>query len=46
MMLGQKSIKIVTEKMMGITSVTIYDISSGGYFYLTSKQIDQLFGKN
>jgi hypothetical protein len=46
MMLGKKSINIVTEKMMGITSLTIYDISSGGYFYLTSKQIDQLFGKN
>lgn len=46
MMLGQKSINIVTIKMMGIASLTISDISSGGYFYLTSKQIDQLFGKN
>jgi hypothetical protein len=46
LMLGQKPINILTSKMMGISSLTIFDLSTGGYFYLTSKQIDQLFGKN
>ena len=44
--LGKQSVNIVTTKNMGVASLIIYDLSTaGGFFYLTSKQIDKLFGK-
>jgi hypothetical protein len=31
---------------MGISSFTVIDLSNDGFFYLTSSQLDKLFGKN
>lgn len=44
--LGKSRITIKTIRNLGITSLTIYDLTGGGgYFYLTAKQVDKLFGK-
>jgi hypothetical protein len=44
-LLGKNSILITTIKNLGVSSLTIYDSTQDGYFYLTSGQIDKLFGK-
>lgn len=46
LMLGNSRISFKTIRTLGVSSLTIYDLSTGGYFYLTSKQLDKLFGKN
>ncbi len=44
--LGKSRITIKTIRNLGISSLTIYDLTGGGgYFYLTAKQVDKLFGK-
>ncbi len=44
--LGKSRITIKTIRNLGVSSLTIYDLTGGGgYFYLTSKQVDKLFGK-
>jgi hypothetical protein len=44
--LGKNTLDIVTTKNLGVASLVIYDLSpGGGYFYLTNKHLDKLFGK-
>ena len=46
--LGTSGITLETKKALGSSSLIIYDLTEGasGYFYLSSKQLDKLFGKN
>ena len=41
--LGNSLVLVASKKLMGITS--IYITTKDGYFFLTSKQLDKLFGK-
>ena len=43
--LGKSNVLIETIRNLGVSSLTIHDLSQDGYFYLTSSQIDKLFGK-
>jgi hypothetical protein len=42
--MGEDKIKIVTDKEMGFPYVAMY-VQDKGYFTLTAKQLDKLFGK-
>jgi hypothetical protein len=44
--LGKSRLNFKTYKALGVSSLMIYDYSSEGFFYITSKQLDKLFGKN
>lgn len=46
--LGTSGITLETKRALGFSSLIIYDLTEGasGYFYLSSKQLDKLFGKN
>lgn len=41
--LGGKNVTLMNMRVMGITSVMVH--GEKGYFYLTEKQVDKLFGK-
>ncbi len=44
--LGKHTLNFTTTKNLGVPSLVIYDLSAGGgYFLLSSKQLDKLFGK-
>jgi hypothetical protein len=43
--LGKNNVLIETIRNLGVSSLTIHDLTQDGYFYLTSGQIDKLFGK-
>ncbi len=43
--LGKNNVLITTIRNLGVSSLTIFDLTKEGYFYLTSGQIDKLFGK-
>ena len=45
-LLGKTNVSFKTMRSMGISSFTIIDLATGGFFYLTSSQLDKLFGKN
>jgi hypothetical protein len=44
--LGKSTLNFTTTKNLGVASLIVYDLTaSGGYFYLSNKQLDKLFGK-
>jgi hypothetical protein len=45
-LLGKTNVSFKTMRSMGISSFTVIDLSNDGFFYLTSSQLDKLFGKN
>lgn len=46
LMLGKTDVLIKTIRNLGVSSLTIFDLTNDGFFYLTSNQLDKLFGKN
>ena len=44
--LGKSRLNFKTYRALGVSSLMITDYSTGGFFYITSKQLDKLFGKN
>ena len=44
--LGKTRLNFKTIRALGVSSLEITDFTTGGYFYITSKQLDKLFGKN
>jgi hypothetical protein len=46
MLLGKTNVSFKTIRNFGVSSLTVMDLSpGGGFFYLTSPQLDKLFGK-
>lgn len=46
LVLGKSNITFKTIRALGVSSLTIYDLTGGGgFFYLSSRQLDKLFGK-
>jgi hypothetical protein len=46
LVLGKQTINFTTTKNLGVVSLVITDLSDGGgYFMLTNKQLDKVFGK-
>lgn len=43
--LGKTNVSFKSMRALGVSSLVVMDISSGGFFYLSSKQLDKLFGK-
>lgn len=46
LLLGKNDILIKTIRNLGVSSLTIFNLTNNSYFYLTNNQIDKLFGKN
>lgn len=44
--LGKSRLNFKTYRALGVSSLMINDFTTGGFFYITSKQLEKLFGKS
>lgn len=44
-LLGKTNVSFKSMRALGVSSLVVMDLSSSGFFYLSSKQLDKLFGK-
>ncbi len=44
-LLGKTNVIFKTIRALGVSSLSITDLSTNGYFYLSSSQLDKLFGR-